>query len=120
MQHGAVRALTLADDYYRDLAADYQHKRDYLAAGLREAGLEVDIPAGCYFLMAGIRPLGFDDDFAFCKHLAANVGVAAIPPSAFFSAEHKALGKFYARFAFCKTMGLLEQARERLLKLRRR
>ncbi len=120
MQYGAARALALDDGYYAALAADYQRKRDYLAAVLREAGLDVSIPAGAYFIMAGIKPLGFDDDFAFCKYLAAQVGVAAIPPSAFFSEAHKALGKGYVRFAFCKTMETLEKAKARLLTLSRR
>jgi len=119
IQHGAVAALSLDDDYFSALAADYQRKRDFLAAPLREAGLDVQIPQAGLFIMAGIEPLGFDDDFAFCKYLASEVGVAAIPPSAFYSPEHKALGRRYARFAFCKTMETLEAAQARLAKLRR-
>ena len=67
--------------------------------------------------MAGIKPLGFADDFSFCKYLATEVGVAAIPPSAFYSAQNKSLGQDYVRFAFCKTMETLERAKERLLKV---
>jgi len=118
MQYGAARALELDDEYYTALAADYQRKRDYLAAALSDAGLVVSIPASAFFIMAGIAPLGFDDDFAFCKYLASEIGVAAIPPSAFYSETNKSMGKGYARFAFCKTMDLLEQASERLAKLR--
>lgn len=117
LQYGAACALSLADDYYTTLAADYQHKRDYLAAVLGEIGLDVSLPAGAYFIMAGIKPLGFADDFSFCKYLAAEVGVAAIPPSAFYSAQNKSLGQGYVRFAFCKTMETLERAKERLLKM---
>jgi N-succinyldiaminopimelate aminotransferase len=117
MQWGAVKALSLTDAYFAALAADYQRKRDYLAAPLREAGLDVLIPQAGLFVMAGIKPLGFDDDFDFCKYLASEVGVAAIPPSAFYSPEHKALGKPYARFAFCKTMGTLGAAKEKLAAL---
>jgi N-succinyldiaminopimelate aminotransferase len=117
LQYGAACALSLADDYYTALAADYQRKRDYLAAVLSEVGLEVSLPAGAYFIMAGIKPLGFEDDFSFCNYLATEVGVAAIPPSAFYSAQNKSLGQTYVRFAFCKTMETLEQAKERLLKM---
>ena len=67
--------------------------------------------------MAGFKRLGFDDDVTFCRHLTQDIGVAAIPPSAFYSDEHKALGKSYARFAFCKKMETLEKAAERLKKL---
>jgi N-succinyldiaminopimelate aminotransferase len=73
-----------------------------------------------FFIMAGIKPLGFDDDVEFCKHLAANVGLAAIPPSAFCSEGNKVVGRGYARFAFCKTLGLLEKAAEALRERRGR
>ncbi len=117
-QHAAAFALALDDEYFAALAANYQRKRDFLAGVLREAGLEVSTPAGTYFIMAGIEPLGFNDDVAFCRYLTSEVGVAAIPPSVFYSDEHKSLGKGYARFAFCKTMETLERAAERLRKLR--
>jgi N-succinyldiaminopimelate aminotransferase len=118
LQYGAVAALSLNHDYYVALAADYQTKRDYLAGVLRQTGFRVSPPAGAYFIMAGIEPFGFDDDFTFCKYLATEVGVAAIPPSAFYSAQNKSLGQSYVRFAFCKTMETLERARERLLKIK--
>jgi N-succinyldiaminopimelate aminotransferase len=119
MQFGAARALALDDSYYQMLAAAYQRKRDFLGNVLRETGLEILTPNGGFFIMAGIEPLGFDDDVEFCKHLAANVGVAAIPPSAFYSEQNKALGRRYVRFAFCKTMELLERAKERLQRMGR-
>ncbi len=118
MQAAAVVSLSLDGEYYAALAADYQHKRDTLAGILREAGFEVSPPAGTYFLMAGIAPLGFTDDVEFCRYLARDIGVAAIPPSAFYSEEHKALGKGYARFAFCKKPETLQRAAERLKRLR--
>ncbi len=117
MQAAAAYALGLDDEYYSALAADYQHKRDLLGTILRGAGFDVSPPAGTYFIMAGIEPLGFDDDVAFCRYLTSEIGVAAIPPSAFYSDEHKALGKGYARFAFCKKPETLQRAAERLSRL---
>ncbi|MBI4630968.1 MAG: aminotransferase class I/II-fold pyridoxal phosphate-dependent enzyme [Chloroflexi bacterium] len=113
-QHAAVNALSLDDEYYAALIHDYQTKRDFLASALSNAGLDVSIPKGTYFIMAGIQPLGFNDDVTFCRYLTKEIGVAAIPPSAFYSDDHKALGKSYARFAFCKKMETLEKAAERL------
>jgi aspartate/methionine/tyrosine aminotransferase len=110
MQYGAAHALALDEEYFASLAASYQRKRDFLGVALREAGFEVALPQAGFFIMAGIKPLGFDDDVEFCKHLAANVGLAAIPPSAFFSQANKAVGRGYVRFAYCKTMELLERA----------
>jgi aspartate/methionine/tyrosine aminotransferase len=42
------------------------------------------------------------------------VGVAAIPPSPFFSEPHKYLVENLARFCFCKTDEMLEEAVRRL------
>ena len=119
LQYGAAAALALGDDYYARQTAEYQAKRDYLARALAGAGFDVALPAAGFFIMAGIAPLGFDDDVACCLHLAEKVGVAAIPPSAFYTAEHKALGKGHVRFAFCKTMAMLEAAAERLASIGR-
>ena len=58
---------------------------------------------------------GFEDDVAFCKHLIEEVGVAAIPPSAFYDRPER--GRGYVRFAFCKKMETLEAAVGRLEKL---
>ncbi len=118
LQMAAAFALGLDDEYYHSLAADYQQKRDYLAGILRQAGLTVTKPDGTYFIMAGIEALGFADDLAFCRHLVAQIGVAAIPPSAFYCDAHKALGQSYVRFAFCKKQETLERAAERLANLK--
>jgi N-succinyldiaminopimelate aminotransferase len=72
------------------------------------------VPEGSYFIMADISGRGFADDVAFCRHLVTEVGVAAIPPSVFYSPEHKRLGQGMARFAFCKTEAVLDEAVRRL------
>ncbi|HKF41709.1 MAG TPA: hypothetical protein VKG01_01285, partial [Thermoanaerobaculia bacterium] len=56
-------------------------------------------------------------DVAFCRHLIEKVGVAAIPPSAFY--ENTRFGKSYVRFAFCKKEETLREAVRRLAALRR-
>ncbi len=117
MQHGAATALLLEGGYYTALAADYARKRDHLLATLRAAGFEAAPPQAGFFIMAGIKRLGWDDDVAACKYLAAEIGVAAIPPSAFYSPPNKALGRDHVRFAFCKTLETLVAARERLARL---
>jgi N-succinyldiaminopimelate aminotransferase len=114
-QHATASALQLADGYYHQLAADYQRRRDLLASVLEEAGYSVAMPSGTYFLMADIRASGIEDDMEFCRWLIRERGVAAIPPSAFYSAEHKSLGRGWARFAFCKKDETLSAAAERLL-----
>ena len=114
LQHAAAAGLRLPDGYFTTLAREYREKRDFLAGVLQRAGLRVLDCAGTYFLMADIAARGFDDDVEFCRFLTRNVGVAAVPPTAFFSDANKALGRRYARFSFCKKMATLQLAAERL------
>jgi N-succinyldiaminopimelate aminotransferase len=115
LQEAAAVALETADTYYAELALGYQAKRDFLTGALQEAGLPVLPCHGTYFLMVDISHLGFANDVAFCQHLTKNVGVAAIPPSAFY--HNPADGAGVARFAFCKKEETLAVAVERLSRM---
>jgi N-succinyldiaminopimelate aminotransferase len=115
LQHGAAVALSTGSEYYRLLRDSYRGKRDYLVRELAAIGFRVSSPAGTYYVCADFRPLGFDDDVAFCRRLIEQIGVAAIPPSVFY--EHPERGKSYARFAFCKKDSTLETAVARLRRL---
>ena len=115
-QHAMAVALTAPDDYYRQFREEYRARRDRLCQGLTNAGLGVLTPAGTYFALADIRPLGFADDLAFCRELPGRVGVAAIPSSAFFM--NKDVGRHLVRFAFCKTDATLDAGIARLKNLR--
>jgi N-succinyldiaminopimelate aminotransferase len=119
-QLAAAFALGLDDEYFHALAADYQHKRDFLAKVLLDTGLTLSIPSGTYFIMANFASLGraFENDMDFCRYLISDIGIAAIPPTAFYSEEHRHLGQQWTRFAFCKRMETLERAAERLVKLK--
>jgi N-succinyldiaminopimelate aminotransferase len=115
LQEAAATALEIGDDYYSQLAADYREKRDFLVNALAAAGLKPIEPQGTYFIMVDISGRGYVDDVDFCRRLTTEVGVAAIPPGAFY---HNAVdGAQLARFAFCKTKTVLEKAAERLLNL---
>jgi N-succinyldiaminopimelate aminotransferase len=118
-QHAAAEALRAPASYYDEFVRGYRARRDFLVDALRAAGFGVTVPQGTYFVLADIRPLGWDDDVAFCRHLVENVGVAAIPPTAFY--ENKAEGRFLTRWAFCKKDETLRAGVERLRagKLRR-
>ena len=115
LQHGAACALAAGPEYYEGLLAAYRARRDYLVAELTRIGFGVRPPAGTYFVCADFRPFGFEDDVAFCRHLIEKVGVAAIPPSAFYDKPAQGIG--YVRFAFCKERRTLEAAVERLSSL---
>ena len=110
-----ARALQAPDAYFETFLAEYRERRDLLCRGLADLGFEVLTPAGTYFVMTDIRPLGFDDDVAFCRMLPERVGVAAIPPTTFY--ENKDEGRHLVRWAFCKTRAVIEAGLERLASL---
>ncbi len=111
-QLGMAHALALPDGYYEDFIAGYRARRDRLCDGLAAVGFDVLVPAGTYFVCVDIRPLGFTDDMELCRRLPADVGVAAIPNSAFYL--DKAAGRHLVRFAFCKTDAVLDEGIARL------
>ena len=111
-QHAMAQALAAPQEYYDELLSFYRHRRDHLVAALAGCGIGVTAPQGTYFVLADIRPLGWDDDVEFCRHLVERVGVAAIPPTAFY--VHRSEGQFLVRFAFCKRRETLDAAIERM------
>jgi aspartate/methionine/tyrosine aminotransferase len=101
--------------YYAELASLYTGLRDQMQHGLVSAGLPVLPVYGSFFLLADIRGTGFEDDVSFCKYLTTEIGVAAIPPSAFY-ADPSTVPKL-ARFCFAKEPETLAAAAERLATL---
>jgi aspartate/methionine/tyrosine aminotransferase len=120
LQHAAGEAIRSGGGAIGEVVDHYRSARDYLVSALADIGFEVSAPAGTYFVMADHRPvsgrLGIETDVDLCRHLTREIGVAAIPPSAFYS--NPADGRHLVRFAFCKRMETLERAVERLGKLR--
>lgn len=99
--------------YTAALRREYAERRDRLVAALAGVGFQVTPPAGTYFVMAGFGDLFDGDDREFACFLTAEVGVACIPPSVFYSEEPQSARQL-ARFAFCKRGGTLDAAAERL------
>jgi N-succinyldiaminopimelate aminotransferase len=111
-QYAVAEALSLPDTYFATFREDMLTKRDLLATGLEEAGFQVFRPAGTYFITTDIRPLGESDGVAFCRSLPERTGVVAIPNAVFY--DHREQGAPFVRFAFCKQVGVLEEAASRL------
>ncbi len=112
LQPAMAEALGSGDEYFEGFLDDYRLRRDRLCEGLAEVGFRVLVPDGTYFVLADIRPLGWDDDVEFCRMLPEAVGVAAIPPTAFY--VDKDAGRHLVRFAFCKSLELLDKGVRRL------
>lgn len=115
LQAAVAAGLDAGEAYERQLLNFYTARRDELVGALREAGFAVETPAGTYFVMADIRRLGWEDDVAFCRHLTTEIGVAAIPPSAFY---HDNYQSGMVRFCFAKRPETIEQAAKKLARLR--
>ncbi len=103
-------------DYYAQLQEMYQTKRDFLVKALKGSGFQPYVPEGTYFILADCSSWGFENDVELCRYLTVEVGVGAIPPSAFYSDGHKGLASTLVRFCFCKTDEILAQAAEKLEK----
>jgi aminotransferase len=111
LQWAVARALEIGDDYYRDLAADYEKKRDMLASALRDAGFDPLVPQGAYYMLAEYpRSLGSDDRSA-ANALLERARVASVPGSAFYASDR---GKSLLRFCFAKDFASLEEACRRI------
>jgi aspartate/methionine/tyrosine aminotransferase len=102
--------------YYERLRHEYTVRRDLLAEALADAGLPTFPVQGSYFLLADVQGMGFPDDVSFCRYLTTEIGVAAIPPSAFYADPARA--PLLARFCFAKKEDTLRAAAERLQQFR--
>ena len=112
----AVAIESLGRDYYEGLAHAYRERRDVLIAGLRSAGFRCTSPQGAYYVLADFTALSDLTDEAFAEWLTRDIRVAPVPGSSFYS--HPGLGRGQVRFAFCKTLPLLEDAVRRLAAIR--
>ena len=116
LQEAAVTGLCFGDEYYRDLKALYTRKRDLFLAGLDAIGLPHTIPQGAYYILVDISEFGYASDLEFCEKLAEKVGVGAVPGSSFFRENVNS----YMRLHFAKREETLQEALDRLTKIRER
>jgi methionine aminotransferase len=113
MQHGL--ASYMADPQpYLQLPAFYQRKRDLFREGLARTRLKLLPSEGTYFQCVDISAVSDLGEEAFCKWLTTEIGVAAIPLSAFYG---DGFDQRVVRFCFAKKDETLRLALERLAKL---
>ena len=115
LQKAACAGLSLGEEYYQQLNDTYMAKRRLFLEGLDKIGLSYYEPQGAYYVLVDISKLNpFATDFEFCEWLIKEVGVAAVPGSAFFKhPEYR-----YIRFHFAKQEQTLNAALDRLSKLK--
>ncbi|MHB1249703.1 MAG: methionine aminotransferase, partial [Polaromonas sp.] len=113
MQHG-LASYMLDDRPYLDLPAFYQRKRDLFRSGLAGSRFKLLPCEGSYFQCVDISEVSDLNEADFCKWLTTEVGVAAIPLSAFYG---NGFDQRVVRFCFAKKDATLHAALERLARL---
>lgn len=99
---------------YLDLPAFYQKKRDLFRAGLANTRFELLPSQGTYFQCVKYDAISDQSEADFCKWLTSEIGVAAIPVSAFYNTPKES---GIVRFCFAKKDETLQLALDRLAKL---
>ena len=99
---------------YLELPAFYQRKRDLFRAGLAKTRFKLLPSEGSYFQCVDISDVTDLNEADFCKWLTTEIGVAAIPLSAFYG---NGFDQSVVRFCFAKKDDTLNAALVRLSSL---
>ncbi len=110
VQHGLARYMEKPRAYL-ELPAFYQHKRDLFRQGLAGTRLRALPCEGTYFQCVDISGVNDLSEAEFCRWLTTEVGVAAIPLSAFYG---DGFDQGVVRFCFAKKDETLQRALQRL------
>ena len=117
MQHGLASYMQEAAPYL-NLPAFYQAKRDLFRAGLANTKFRLLPCEGTYFQCVAIDDLAVPEhdlpEAEFCQWLTREIGVAAIPLSAFYG---NGFDQKVIRFCFAKRDDTLKSALQRLVRL---
>lgn len=114
MQYGLAKYLENAQ-HYQELPSFYQAKRDFFRLGLQKTGFGLLPTPGTYFQCVNYTGLNIPQsklsEADFCIWLTSQIGVAAIPVSAFYESS---VESGVIRFCFAKKEQTLSHALERL------
>ena len=113
MQHGLATYMANPAPYL-ELSAFYQQKRDYFRAGLTGTRFKLLPCSGTYFQCVDYSAISSMPEADFAQWLTAEIGVAAIPVSAFYQAGQES---GVVRFCFAKREETLALALQRLAKV---
>jgi len=113
VQHGLAKYLRDPAPYLQ-LPAFYQAKRDLFRQGLEGSRLRLLPSTGSYFQCVDISAVSTLSESDFCQWLTREIGVAAIPLSAFYG---DSFDQRVVRFCFAKKDETLRTALQRLRRL---
>ncbi|KAJ6191727.1 pyridoxal phosphate-dependent transferase [Bipolaris maydis] len=120
-----------AHNFWDDSKKEMKAKMDKFTAVFDELNLPYSDPEGGYFVLVNMSKVKLPQDYQFPPHVAERprdfqlswflikeVGVAAIPPTEFFTPQNAHIVEDWLRFAVCKN-DVLERAMERLRSLKK-
>jgi LL-diaminopimelate aminotransferase len=110
IQEAGIEALNRYDTPIPNLIRIYEGRRDVMVKGLREMGLEVDLPKATFYLWIRV-PRGYTSA-QFATLLIENAGIVATPGNGFGDA-----GEGYIRMTLTVDESRLKEAIERLRKI---
>jgi methionine aminotransferase len=113
VQYGLAAYMDDASPYL-DLPAFYQRKRDLFRVGLAKTRFKLLPSQGTYFQCVDISQVSDLGEADFCQWLTSEIGVAAIPLSAFYA---DGFDQRVVRFCFAKKDETLNLALDRLARL---
>ena len=134
LQEATAVAFEQADahNFWEESKIEMKGKMDRFNQIWDELGLPYSDPDGGYFVLVNLSKVKLPENYEFPPHVASRprdfklswfcikeLGVAAIPPTEFFTDENAHIVEDWLRFAVCKNDDVLEQAKDRLRGLKR-
>ncbi|KAJ9619313.1 arylformamidase [Taxawa tesnikishii (nom. ined.)] len=134
LQEATAVAFEEADKhgFWDESKKEMKSKMDRFNEIWKELGVPYSDPEGGYFVLVNLSRVQLPEDYPFPPHVAnrprdfklswfliKELGVAAIPPTEFFTDENAHLAEDWLRFAVCKDDKVLEDAKERLRGLKK-
>jgi kynurenine aminotransferase len=136
LQEAAAVGFELADkpehDFWNSAVREMKGKVERFCQVFDELGLPYSDPEGGYFVLANLAKVKLPEGYEFPAHvknrprdfkmswfLIMELGVAAIPPTEFYTDERAHLAEDWMRFAVCKNDDVLDTAKERLRGLKK-
>ncbi|GIC90792.1 kynurenine--oxoglutarate transaminase [Aspergillus udagawae] len=134
LQEAAAVAFEQADKvgFWDQSRTEMKQKMERFCEVFDELNIPYSDPEGGYFVLANMSSVKLPEDYPFPPHVASRprdfklcwfliheVGVAAIPPTEFYTDTNAHIAEDYLRFAVCKNDDVLETAKERLRGLKK-
>ncbi len=110
VQDAGITALGLDDSVTDGIRRIYQERRNTIVPGLKELGLDVDMPPAAFYIWVTV-PKGYTST-SFTAHLLEKAGIVTTPGNGFGTP-----GEGYIRMTVCTTKERLAEAVERIKKI---